>query len=147
MRRPIESPLTGSTEEFEANDELGVGPFVKLIQRQLFAENEKRERVGLVVGLTGPWGSGKSWVLNWVKSAINEENSRTFVIDFNPWKSSRREDLVYSFLDSLRRQIDSDDFKKLLKEKSIPQEVIDKIEVKIKKIAESISEKVPSSCF
>src|SRR5687768_302274 len=40
---------------------------------------------GLVVGIEGAWGSGKTFVINQIKSILREDKSDPIVVDFNPW--------------------------------------------------------------
>lgn len=57
---------------------------------------------GLVIGLYGDWGAGKSTVLNFIEEYIGREPVQTnkpIVIRFNPWWFSGREDLARLFLE------------------------------------------------
>ena len=58
---------------------------------------------GLVMGLYGPWGSGKSTAVNFVINAIEElpETDRPVVVNFNPWWFGGHEDLIRRFFDQL----------------------------------------------
>src|SRR5690242_2661839 len=58
---------------------------------------------GLVMAIYGPWGSGKTTVLNFITHFINEmpESERAVVIQFNPWWFSGHEDLVRIFFGQL----------------------------------------------
>ena len=58
----------------------------------------------LVLALHGPWGSGKSTVLNFVIHYLDQatENDRPVVVTFNPWWFSGRENLAKSFLGQLQ---------------------------------------------
>lgn len=46
----------------------------------------------ITVGLHGPWGSGKSSLLGYVRAALQQRNT-TLVIDVNPWEFDGREDV------------------------------------------------------
>ena len=78
-----ESPLLNPTDDL-----LGYAPFAKLLANAILTA---KADLGLVVGLHGPWGSGKSTVLNFVKQYIAERASTTaehgniVSMDFNPW--------------------------------------------------------------
>ena len=50
---------------------------------------------GLVVGVLGPWGAGKTSFIQLARSRFNEK--KIPVIDFNPWMFSGTEQLVDSF--------------------------------------------------
>ena len=51
------------------------------------------------MGLYGPWGSGKTTALNFVKHFLSDEpeKGRPAVVYFNPWWFSGREDLILRF--------------------------------------------------
>lgn len=52
-----------------------------------------------VIGLCGPWGSGKTSVLNFVLSDLEKENDdKLIILRFNPWWFSGREQLLEAFL-------------------------------------------------
>ena len=54
-----------------------------------------KEPDGFVVGLTGPWGSGKSSVKNMVVEAVKKANPSHVVVEFEPWLTSTVEGLVH----------------------------------------------------
>ena len=60
-------------------------------------------REGLVVGVLGPWGSGKTSFVNLARPAF--ELSAVPVLDFNPWMFSGAEQLVQSFFSELSAQL------------------------------------------
>jgi hypothetical protein len=51
----------------------------------------------MVLGITGPWGSGKSSIIYMVAEAIENEHKDTIVVQFNPWLINSRDDLITSF--------------------------------------------------
>ena len=55
---------------------------------------------GFVVSLEGPWGEGKSSVLNLVENTIKQHES-AYVLRFNPWLFSKKDDLVERFFGEL----------------------------------------------
>ena len=57
---------------------------------------------GAVVGLFGPWGSGKTSFLNLAKHRLRQS---AYVLDFNPWLFSGTEQLVDRFFVELSQQI------------------------------------------
>jgi hypothetical protein len=59
---------------------------------------------GLVVALTGPWGEGKTSVLNMVRERLEGEHART-VLSFNPWMFSGRDQLVRVFFEQVAAQL------------------------------------------
>lgn len=58
---------------------------------------------GLVVGVLGPWGSGKTSFVNFAKTELTK--SGITVIDFNPWMFSGAEQLVESFFVEIAAQL------------------------------------------
>ena len=56
---------------------------------------------GAVVGVFGPWGSGKTSFLNLAKHKLN---TSAYILDFNPWLFSGTEHLVHQFFAQLSDQ-------------------------------------------
>ena len=60
-----------------------------------------------VVGLCGPWGSGKTSVLNFVVSGLESaEDEGPVLLRFNPWWFSGREQLLEAFLSQFTAVLD-----------------------------------------
>ena len=82
-------------------DRLGYAPLAKTIAASLQAQIGRQD--GLVYGVHGPWGSGKTTVLRFVlhelRSEIEAEEIK--VVRFNPWWFSGQEDLTRAFFDEL----------------------------------------------
>lgn len=57
---------------------------------------------GFVIGLNGPWGSGKTSFLNFVLGHIETAKDKVAVVRFNPWWFSGRENLLMGFFDEFR---------------------------------------------
>jgi len=55
---------------------------------------------GLVVGVVGPWGSGKTSFVNLMRHRLESEDVP--VLDFNPWLFSGSEHLVQAFFSQLK---------------------------------------------
>jgi len=64
-----------------AEDRLGRSGFADQLAAALLSEAADE---GLVAALVGPWGQGKSSVLNMVKERLERDHGRT-VLMFNPW--------------------------------------------------------------
>jgi len=83
-------------------DELDILPFVRRLVRPLL---EWPAEDSLVLGLYGPWGSGKSSVLNLLASELNQwegvKNLRAIPVRFNPWHYSSEDALLVSFFGTL----------------------------------------------
>ena len=56
-----------------------------------------------VIGLSGPWGSGKTSILNMAEKQIMaaDKDSHVTVVRFNPWLFSNQEQLIGSFFEEL----------------------------------------------
>ena len=81
--------------------------------REHFAKNLAHSLVlsigspGLVVGIEGEWGSGKSTLIGLIKKniEISEEGKKTIVIDFNPWMVSTTGALVEALIGQIAASI------------------------------------------
>lgn len=60
---------------------------------------------GFVVGIGGPWGSGKTSLLNLVVEAVREREAGVIVLRFNPWLFSSADELVLRFCAELAAQL------------------------------------------
>lgn len=69
---------------------------------------------GIVIGICGPWGSGKSSFVNLMREPLNEESELT-VIDFNPWMFSGTNQLVSFFFNEIAAQLKMRDYKSFKK--------------------------------
>lgn len=83
-----------------AQDRLGYAPFARALAQAL---SDMPSSKGLVVAIYGPWGSGKTTILNFVKHYLNNqpEKHRPILIDFAPWWFTGQHDLTERFLDQL----------------------------------------------
>ena len=74
-----------------------------VIINQLYASIQacKGTDFSFVIGLEGPWGSGKTTVVNNVISKIRENYSNDFIVinDFDPWTYNNQESLLISLFD------------------------------------------------
>jgi len=72
---------------------------------------------GLVLALYGPWGSGKSTVLSYVRHFLEQrpEAEQPAIVTFNPWWFSGQDNLARAFLGQLQAVLPtkSEKFKKL----------------------------------
>jgi hypothetical protein len=88
---PVDIPI-----EKEAEDALGRAASAKAFARQVIALDASR---GLVVGVLGPWGSGKTSFINLSRPEFAHAGVQIF--DFNPWLFSGAEQLVDFFFGEL----------------------------------------------
>jgi predicted KAP-like P-loop ATPase len=96
MVAPADNPIVEP-----ADDLLGR---VELAQDLVFQIRTLDASDGYVLAVTGPWGSGKTSLINLVKYELTK-NSSVPVIDFNPWMFSGAEQLVESFFTELSAQL------------------------------------------
>lgn len=72
---------------------------------------------GLVLALYGPWGSGKSTVLSYVRHYLEQrtEEEQPTIVTFNPWWFSGQDNLARAFLGQMQAVLPakSEKFKKL----------------------------------
>jgi len=60
---------------------------------------------GLVIGLYGVWGEGKSSVLNLIEKELNS-NENIIVVKFNPWRFKDEDALMLNFLKNISDALD-----------------------------------------
>lgn len=53
------------------------------------------------VGITSPWGNGKTSFLNFLILELKERDDRTIIIKFSPWYCKSKIDIISLFFDSL----------------------------------------------
>jgi predicted KAP-like P-loop ATPase len=79
--------------EIAADDLLQRDTFVTRLTTALIDTNTGKA-TGIVVGITGAWGSGKSSVLNLVSLEVQRTAPQAVVVRFDPWLVSGRNDLI-----------------------------------------------------
>lgn len=67
---------------------------------------------GVVVGLTGSWGSGKSTILNFLKTKL-ESDGTVLVVNFNPWLLRDRDFLLQELFKSIKQKFVSSELQNL----------------------------------
>ena len=68
--------------------------------RDLIMESEPR----FSVAIYGPWGSGKTTLMNAIKRLL-EESESSIVVDFSAWRYEREEHLIVPLLDTIRASL------------------------------------------
>lgn len=84
-----------------ADDAFGRKPFAESLARSLVLPNNSP---GLVVGIEGEWGSGKSTLIGFITKHLRE-NQKAIVIDFNPWMVSTTGVLVEALIGQIAASI------------------------------------------
>lgn len=96
------SGLTVSDDpiELEDADRLGRAPFVEQLAAILSAAS--RTGISSVFGLVGPWGSGKSSVLQLLSRRLEQSLEPWRVVEFNPWAYPDETSMQLGFFGELR---------------------------------------------
>src|SRR4051794_20913299 len=83
--------------------------FARALAAQISAAGDS----GLVMALTGPWGSGKTSLLNMIERDL-VANRHVTVVRFNPWYFSGTDQLIQHFFTELAAQLgDSETWKEI----------------------------------
>ena len=90
-----ERPITSATE-----DTLDRQAFVERLCDGL-VDPASGVSSGIVLGITGPWGSGKSSILNMMEDHLRKKYEDVVILRFDPWLITGRNDLVSQFLAEL----------------------------------------------
>ena len=53
------------------------------------SNSDEDDNRAFIVHMHGPWGSGKSTVLNFIRSRLEQESTPWLVVEFNAWRSQR----------------------------------------------------------
>lgn len=87
-----------------ANDAFGYAPFALRIAEAVCKTPSPQ---GLVMAIHGPWGSGKTSLLNFVKHYLTglPKTDQPILIDFNPWWFNSKEHLATQFLSQFRTKL------------------------------------------
>ena len=94
----------------QADDDLDRDPFIANLVKALVDDVDRtgrepiRRSTGLVVGLTGEWGLGKSSILNLLAERLGGMD-QVLVATLNPWLFKGRDELVQAFFNALRRAL------------------------------------------
>src|SRR5271165_4613749 len=100
MKRDVERPI-----ETEGDDRLLRRDFVARLLGALIGPEGRA--TGVVLGLTGPGGSGKSSILNMVAELAEARHPATVVVTFNPWLANSRNGLIHAFFTELTAALES----------------------------------------
>jgi hypothetical protein len=118
---PQRTPTRGPTEHVAAHadnpalvDELGRRPFAEIIAARI--EEVRRSNSGnaqaagaFMVNLHGPWGAGKTSVLNFLKANLQDTGKRAapdrwVVVEFNAWRHQRLQPPWWSLIKEIQAQ-------------------------------------------
>lgn len=93
-----DAPITEASD-----DRFSRAPFAKRIARTIIAQ---RDSASLVVGIYGPWGDGKTSVLNLIEQVLDEDEA-TVPVRFNPWRLGNETEMFFGFFETLAESIDT----------------------------------------
>src|SRR5690606_5601059 len=68
---------------------------------------KRQNAEGLVIGLYGIWGEGKTSVLNMITEDLSKEQD-ILVIKFNPWRFKDEDTLILNFFTSISNSLDKE---------------------------------------
>ena len=103
--------MTASTPPDFSNDTPVSDKQYDRLNRAAFADRTAgvlcslQKGTNLVVGVYGPWGDGKTTVLNLIRADLSS-NDAIIVRDFNPWRLSDEEAILRGFFSVLAEAID-----------------------------------------
>ena len=84
-----------------------------ILNRRGFAERLASKLVDykdpdcLIVGIHGPWGSGKTTFLGYLESKLSTNGEDVIIVHFNPWNFSTVDQLIAMFFSEMRLAIRS----------------------------------------
>lgn len=81
------SNLPDNALENATEDKLGRAAYAEFLARRLDAL--QNEETSYILNIYGPWGSGKSTVLNFLKEKLEGAERNWLVVDFNAWQQQR----------------------------------------------------------
>ena len=79
------------------DDRFGRWPFAERVARVIATRTDP---TSIVVGIYGPWGDGKTSVLNMMVEVLTGHD-HVIVIPFNPWNFESEGQLIRAFFDTL----------------------------------------------
>src|SRR6478672_7790252 len=82
--------------ELETDDALGRAPFAQRIAQIITGVTKTSGST--VIGLVGPWGSGKTSTVNMIRTSLPDELR---VSDINPWALAGPSEIVHELLTAI----------------------------------------------
>ncbi|MBA2868877.1 P-loop NTPase fold protein [Methanococcus maripaludis] len=111
MRKILGNPHGALSDSIAKEDKLDRKEFHENLGNLLLHyENENND--GLVIGLYGEWGSGKSTIIDMTKKYVNTQmdelkgyDKPVIFIDYNPWYFSDHDLLISKFFEKLSKEL------------------------------------------
>lgn len=101
MKYSVDQPINDKKDDL-----LGRKTFSKYLGKAIYEHNQE---AGLVIGLYGKWGTGKTSVINMTENVIKKlakkDKNKPLIIKFSPWNYSNKSDLIYTFLKNLGNEL------------------------------------------
>mgnify|MGYP000849970245 CR=1 FL=1 len=101
MKYSVDQPIDNKKDDL-----LGRKTFSKYLGKAIY---EHDQEAGLVIGLYGKWGTGKTSVINMaeneIKKLAKKDENEPLIIKFSPWNYSNKSDLIYTFLKNLGNEL------------------------------------------
>jgi predicted KAP-like P-loop ATPase len=97
--------LSDALPEDLTQDILNRRRFVEILATRIL---EFKDPNCLIIGIHGPWGSGKSTFLKFLESEMANRSADVVIVHFNPWNFSSIDQLVTMFFRELKLVISSD---------------------------------------
>lgn len=103
MKYSVDQPINDKEDDL-----LGRKTFSEYLGKAIYEHDQK---AGLVIGLYGKWGTGKTSVINMTENVIKKlakkDKNEPLIIKFAPWSYSDKDDLISLFFQSLRNKIEN----------------------------------------
>lgn len=103
MKYSVDQPINDKKDDL-----LGRKTFSKYLGKAIYEHNQE---AGLVIGLYGKWGTGKTSVINMTENVIKKlakkDKNKPLIIKFAPWSYSDKDNLIGLFFQSLRNKIEN----------------------------------------
>jgi P-loop ATPase len=103
--------------ESSEQDLLGRTTFSKQLGEAIYKYDGKD---GLVLGVFGKWGTGKTSILNMIVNEINylskSDAERPIIVNFSPWNYTDKDNLISLFFRVLKNKLDMDKYEEIRKE-------------------------------
>lgn len=79
-------------------------PFARRIAETLA---RRRDSASMILAIYGPWGDGKTTVLNFIRDHLHKETS-VVCVNFNPWRLEGEDALLIGFFSTLADVLDAE---------------------------------------
>lgn len=99
----IDKPLSNST--ISEGDQFGYSKFAKQVALKIQSKLKYNDSGALAIGIVGEWGSGKTSFMNFIKNEIEPESR--IIIEFYPWRSSRKNKIIEDFFELLISELNN----------------------------------------